>query len=344
MLLNTERVSGYFLSLDVLPNIYESLEVAEGFLSPHEQLHQMMLRRLHGRRLSFTPVFIYGYGYINIPTIPCFDLIDIVGATSLGADTQPDGLYCSVIDIPEGELTINWYHRSLSIRFKEGVLHPDGLSKMFDADRGLYMSEIRLIKPLDVRVLDGGVDVLLSLDVSEQDVSEETTMGSMGSYVHFNRIENGSVVFNNTFDILPENPVMLSTVSEITGVSANTLSELRHGKKHTGNLSVRTAMLLTQYGDIRFLDRFLLDALDEQRVGLECDVIVEMKDSGQYTMCFDTESEMIDLIESIYSDAGNPNVMLKDTYYTFNFDKVFYDYTLICKEDISRVYGKVSHK
>lgn len=256
-------VSEYFKKMDTLPNIYAGLEAVEGGLDPDQRLYQMMLKRLHGYRIEFTPVYIRGYGNLDIPPIDRFDLRDLVGSLNThDVSTVPDHLYTSEFEVRDAWVKIDWYCQTLLVRFKEGVLEDIDEELFLDVDHGVYVESIDLVKPLRVspRDVEGRTTISLSLFTNSSPESDFRHSRD-GMYVHHNRIEYGSVVFDGAYDILPERPIKLSDVSQITGVSASTLSELRHGKKKIENLSVATATLLTRYGEIRYLDRFILDNL-----------------------------------------------------------------------------------
>lgn len=374
-------ISGYFLDLDVLPNIYESLERVDGGLSPHQQLHQMLLKRLHGNSVTFTPVYIHGYGVLELPTIPYFDLYELTGANCVEeyekdialygeSDAIPDHLYCTVFELDDGVVTIDWYHMTFMFTFNQGVIDVEKSEDIIDVDEGVYLTSIDLFKPLHVRVEDDSLNILLSVYTDNKKRREEKqTVENKGTYVHYNRIENGAVVFDDTFDILPEFPVKLKDVSRITGVSASTLSELRHGKKQIDNLSVGTATVLTRYGDIRFLDRFLLDGRmrlrgevptfmlqqndgsphvirkeNEPSNDVDYVLCMDMENGDVYVTVFDTREEMMDIIDMIYHKNDKPYVMLKSGYKYYESLQSQFDTIVVKKDDVTRIQTKTVPK
>ena len=241
-------VVDYFEKLSLCYDVFADRRIHKNCVGPSENVYSLFLKRLHGHQISFGVIDLPGYGSIQIPSIKCFDL-------SLVAINHQTVL---MIDVDVSiRVVIDWYDMVLSFEFDQTI--------NFDKSFKIYKSRFFLFDVLSVSrksetvlsiVLDFRLSGLLRVGSDNQPL-----VISDGERVYFNRILRGVVVAPGYPDILPEQPIKHSDASKITGVSHSTFSELRHGKTRIANLAVSTASVLTDYGLLRFFDRYCLDTL-----------------------------------------------------------------------------------
>lgn len=237
MIANKEATDVYFSSIDSLPNVFDSTREGLNRLDPsvdHDvqpsyRLHEQLIKRFHGHRLTFNPVLLSDGSFILLDPLDRFDLYEVAKK-----DMTHHGAYI-----------VDWLNLTL---FAD------------ENDESYDPMHLWIIDAIAVDSVKPYVNDRLEIRLTIHLVNTTTPDESLVSYVSYDRIAHGAIVLDGLGDILPEKPVRLTDVNKLTGIAQSSLSELRHRTKRIHKLSVNTASLLTRFGDIRYLDRYIIDA------------------------------------------------------------------------------------
>lgn len=230
--------------------------------SPKFRLNGELLRRFHGKRLSFDDIYLKEYGYLSIPDIKEFSLL-------YDSDSEDDPLnYPSVIRDENGTFCgqIDFNVRRLTLKIELEAQSPEDDDLFFVINIG-RISPKRVYK----KIIEDEVQTVIhsTLLVSDyvlyrdrdKEVSADETLNEKAGHIDRHIAYQGAIDKDHVYS---QERLYLTEVSRLTDVANSTLSELRSGKKDLDNLSVFSASYLTQFGEIRFLDQWLYET-DKQK-------------------------------------------------------------------------------
>lgn len=229
--------------------------------SPKFRLNGDLVKRWHSHRVVFDPIFVDGYGWIDVPAIDYFSLHD-------RSYESGEAWFQQTFVLPESTTGAYKYKESVVIL----DLHRMTLIIRSGSDSYVHY-DIDRFEPV-------GSDIdpeTRQLTIRNRIVLERFSDGIasddfMTMYYHQSRVEDVNIhkimmgavnevcydhkgdTFRLDDNILPWYPVNLSHISSLTGISVSSLSDIRKGRTKLENMSISTSKVLTQYGNIRFLD------------------------------------------------------------------------------------------
>lgn len=247
--------------------------------SPEQRLLGEVMKRWHNNYVQFDPMYLNGLGVIRPNHIGVFSLFEKSNENHFSkytSDITVSDIFDDGVADRQGSVTFNFHDMTLIITLESDDGVHDIYTYMIDrilpykaywlTDTKQYVISNRIVlnersefepmtddddghKDADTKhwLVDKmyGVTSDVSLDMILKGVVNKP------DYEH-----TGLITIND--NILPWYPENFTRISKLTGVSATTLSELRHGKKEMSRLSVNTAKLLTDYAYIRYIDSMMV--------------------------------------------------------------------------------------
>lgn len=288
MFVDKDLTDIYFSSIDKLPNVFDATRKgleknldssSNPDVMPMYRLHEQLLKRFHGHRLTFNPVLLSDGSFISLDSLESFDLYEIVEKDSTD----------------HGQYIIDWLSLTLFAN---------------DQDESYDPMHLWIIDAIAVDSVTPYVNDQLEIRLTIHLVNPVTPDERLASYVSYDRIAHGAIVLDGLEDILPEKPIKLSDVNKLTGIAQSSLSDLRRGNKRIRTLSLNTASLLTRCGDIRYLDRYIIDATIQSVSGASERITplyrravdVTLSDGRVFTITLESmnQDDMDQMVEDLY--------------------------------------------
>lgn len=335
----SNRISEYVTQFDSQPSLYWENEFKGRQMiydNAMDQLHDMYLKRLHGKRLWISIPSLPQYGQIIIHNSVLFDIREVIdndyiSELSFSADSGASGI-----------VRIAWDNMTVHLDTKRGEEYS------VDLTRDMFIINDFVIT--DVEYATNGVHIVNAV----LDLTPATADEIIGACVSLNTSAHTPMIRRGVLDqatmgggLFPGRRVTLKAVSEATGVTQSTLSNLRNGKKAISNLSYTTLALLSYYGRIIDLERRLYYSEVKTPVIAETasrgvsrpDVVVRMRDGVMYTCANYTELSSEDYYEDIIRLFGESGPMLSLHHVTIDGKTASYMSKLsVLKQDVVGIY------
>lgn len=241
---NEVAIQKWFDDMEGRPGLYHALdEIGEGdSISPKERVHEMLLKRLYGQTIT-----------LHFPkTKELGEITSVSGGaitTVMDHRTLDNDLTFKSLSVGEGVLKLNW--DSLLVTFLPNGADIEDLNTWFTYQiNHLHVLDVRA-DPIHKLHLNIVVDMVRLEESDDGEVS-----GSIG--LSKDHIEKG--ILHQEQGYQTSKAVTFKEVSEITGITRSTLSDLKNGKKLIDNLTHASFAILSQYGYVRKIDSMIYDA------------------------------------------------------------------------------------
>lgn len=275
------KLQKYFDEMESKEGIYDIISGREELISfdkitPRQRLNEMFLKRLYDHYIGLSIPYTKEFGSIKLPEPFKFNINGI---------NQQD--MCSYVRFESdtgvvGRMKLDWLNMTLTMT-------PESENDVVESIiYTVHQYLVSWMTPME----DFTVEIGLLLDMSRLDEGR-TDEGSILDDMSFNKwfIEQGVLEqAQRGSGYIPERPVTFKSISDITGVSASTLSDLKNGNKSIDNLTLNTLSVLSFYGNIKNLESFIYnmifkqlqsDYLDEYILTIEHFGIIITKYDGQ---------------------------------------------------------------
>lgn len=254
MAMSEQEIQQWFDRIDAQPGVFDGLREsgAGNEISPSMRIHELFLKRLFGQYVGLWAVDTTEFGtvHIDIGNYIDFDYMTLArdGFVTKLPFTSDAGV--------QGEARIDWKGLDL-------ILIPDA----DDVEQYYHYTIGLLINHAISRAADGRVCIDLMADLVYKDSAEQFPNHRVLEHSPLSRLYIECGVLNQGSDggFMPSRTPTLKAISEITGVTASTLSNLKNGKRKIENLSYETFAILSQFGYMRNLDDMIYAALQLDR-------------------------------------------------------------------------------
>lgn len=334
-----DRIKDYVSQFDSQPSLYWGNKFKGRKMiydNAMDQLHDMYLKRLHGKRLWIGVPSLPQYGQIIIHDSVLFDIREVIDNNYMSE------LRFSSDSGASGIVRIAWDNMTMHIDTTRGEAHSVDLTPDMFIINDFVITDVEYATHGE-HIVNAVLDLTPATDdeIINADVALNTS-------THTPMIRRG-VLDQATMGggLFPGRRVTLKAVSEATGVTQSTLSNLRNGKKDISNLSYTTLALLSYYGRIIDLERRLYYSEVKTPVIAETapvgvsrpDVVVRMRDGVMYRCANYTELSSEEYYEDIIQLFSESGPMLSLHHVTIDGKTATYMSKLsVLKQDVVGIY------
>lgn len=244
--------------MEAAPGLFDGYrEVGEdGAIGPQQRLQEMFLKRLYGASVDLSVTYTEEFGNVSFgagPQIDSFDLQTMKeqGMTTTIPFTSDKG--------SSGVAKLDWQHQTFTFAPNNGE------ATVYVANEFV---EYAMTWGVGHALRIGILCVIAPSLESDADRSHEFL-----SDVSLNKFHIENLIFADRSRLgkdgrfNPQAGVTFKDISDVTGVSPSTLSNIRNGKKSLENLTWTTLAALSFYAKIRMLDMHIIDMLRHQLTG-----------------------------------------------------------------------------
>lgn len=246
-----------FADIDSKIGIYSNSNsnVQPETVTPRERIHEMFVKRLYDNNLHISLTHTKEIGHIQTdnPIVINSEELDRNGYRSVVTYTSNSGA--------TGRLDINWIDRLLKVETECEPAHDDmGVCEPTTIIVKWYCINQFIITSMHTPH-GYTCDIGLLLDITPYS-NDSVRKNSVHDYMGVNKQYVVDGVLSQSFGegFMLTNPTTFREIAEITGVPASTLSNLRNQKKSIDNLAYTTLSVLSQYGQLKYVDGFIYEA------------------------------------------------------------------------------------